>query len=256
MFLVRESQRNPKGFVLSLCHLQKVKHYLILPVSAAAGGGGGEVGEGFGGTPTRPELHLPGRARRRDGSTSPWTTGRPASPTSSSSWSSTRSTAASCPASCGTTAPAWRSEPGTAGTPRHGTAQHPMALLAQLGTARLGTPWHRRHGSAPYGTAGALAQPARHSRHTRAQLGAVSRGVRGLPQHPLHPGAPTLMHFLPPSRCRAPPSPRDPWPQTPHHEAQRAQGVCSLPPHTGAGFGSRGGSHHVPHHVPTRPVEL
>lgn len=41
MFLVRESQRNPKGFVLSLCHLQKVKHYLILPVSAAAGGRGG-----------------------------------------------------------------------------------------------------------------------------------------------------------------------------------------------------------------------
>uniref|UniRef100_A0A8C3JI12 Growth factor receptor bound protein 7 n=1 Tax=Calidris pygmaea TaxID=425635 RepID=A0A8C3JI12_9CHAR len=31
VFLVRESQRNPKGFVLSLCHLQRVKHYLILP---------------------------------------------------------------------------------------------------------------------------------------------------------------------------------------------------------------------------------
>ncbi|XP_029428610.1 growth factor receptor-bound protein 7 isoform X2 [Rhinatrema bivittatum] len=31
VFLVRESQRNPKGFVLSLCHLQKIKHYLILP---------------------------------------------------------------------------------------------------------------------------------------------------------------------------------------------------------------------------------
>uniref|UniRef100_G3WQA4 Growth factor receptor bound protein 7 n=1 Tax=Sarcophilus harrisii TaxID=9305 RepID=G3WQA4_SARHA len=31
VFLVRESQRNPQGFVLSLCHLQKVKHYLILP---------------------------------------------------------------------------------------------------------------------------------------------------------------------------------------------------------------------------------
>nr|XP_028607868.1 growth factor receptor-bound protein 7 isoform X1 [Podarcis muralis] len=31
VFLLRESQRNPKGFVLSLCHLQKVKHYLILP---------------------------------------------------------------------------------------------------------------------------------------------------------------------------------------------------------------------------------
>ncbi|XP_075767699.1 growth factor receptor-bound protein 7 isoform X3 [Pelodiscus sinensis] len=31
VFLVRESQRNPKGYVLSLCHQQKVKHYLILP---------------------------------------------------------------------------------------------------------------------------------------------------------------------------------------------------------------------------------
>ncbi|KAM4692432.1 growth factor receptor-bound protein 7 [Rhinophrynus dorsalis] len=31
VFLVRESTRNPKGFVLSLCHLQKIKHYLILP---------------------------------------------------------------------------------------------------------------------------------------------------------------------------------------------------------------------------------
>lgn len=36
LFLVRESQRNPQGFVLSLCHLQKVKHYLILPVSFPA----------------------------------------------------------------------------------------------------------------------------------------------------------------------------------------------------------------------------
>ncbi|XP_057357436.1 growth factor receptor-bound protein 7 isoform X2 [Manis pentadactyla] len=35
LFLVRESQRNPQGFVLSLCHLQKVKHYLILPVSSS-----------------------------------------------------------------------------------------------------------------------------------------------------------------------------------------------------------------------------
>lgn len=43
VFLVRESQRNPKGFVLSLCHLQRVKHYLILPVSA---GGGGPEGAG------------------------------------------------------------------------------------------------------------------------------------------------------------------------------------------------------------------
>ena len=34
LFLVRESQRNPQGFVLSLCHVQKVKHYLILPVSS------------------------------------------------------------------------------------------------------------------------------------------------------------------------------------------------------------------------------
>ena len=36
LFLVRESQRNPQGFVLSLCHVQKVKHYLILPVSIPA----------------------------------------------------------------------------------------------------------------------------------------------------------------------------------------------------------------------------
>ncbi|KAF6094031.1 growth factor receptor bound protein 7 [Phyllostomus discolor] len=35
LFLVRESQRNPQGFVLSLCHLQKVKHYLILPSEEA-----------------------------------------------------------------------------------------------------------------------------------------------------------------------------------------------------------------------------
>lgn len=40
VFLVRESQRNPKGFVLSLCHLQRVKHYLILPVSAGGRAGG------------------------------------------------------------------------------------------------------------------------------------------------------------------------------------------------------------------------
>ncbi|XP_053309647.1 growth factor receptor-bound protein 7 isoform X2 [Spea bombifrons] len=31
VFLVRESTRNPNGFVLSLCHTQKIKHYLILP---------------------------------------------------------------------------------------------------------------------------------------------------------------------------------------------------------------------------------
>ncbi|NXL06232.1 GRB7 protein, partial [Mesembrinibis cayennensis] len=46
VFLVRESQRNPKGFVLSLCHLQRVKHYLILPVSAGGGGAGGRGGRG------------------------------------------------------------------------------------------------------------------------------------------------------------------------------------------------------------------
>ncbi|NXS02375.1 GRB7 protein, partial [Oxylabes madagascariensis] len=46
VFLVRESQRNPKGFVLSLCHLQRIKHYLILPVSASVGlGGPGGAGE-------------------------------------------------------------------------------------------------------------------------------------------------------------------------------------------------------------------
>lgn len=47
VFLVRESQRNPKGFVLSLCHLQRIKHYLILPVSASTGlGGPGGPGRG------------------------------------------------------------------------------------------------------------------------------------------------------------------------------------------------------------------
>lgn len=129
VFLVRESQRNPKGFVLSLCHLQRIKHYLILPVSASVGLGG--LG---GARETGPDLQPPGRARRRVGSTSPWTTGRRASPTSSSSWSSTRSTVASCPASCGTTAPAWPSEP------RHGTTErvwHSLALPAWLGTV-----WH------------------------------------------------------------------------------------------------------------------
>uniref|UniRef100_A0A8C2SUE7 Growth factor receptor bound protein 7 n=1 Tax=Coturnix japonica TaxID=93934 RepID=A0A8C2SUE7_COTJA len=123
VFLVRESQRNPKGFVLSLCHLQKVKHYLILPVSIMAvggiWGGGGTAG---------PDAHLSGRVRRKGGSTSPWTTDRPALLTSSSSWSSTRSTVASCPASCGTTAPAWPYEPGAAGTAQHSSAWH-HALL-------------------------------------------------------------------------------------------------------------------------------
>ncbi|XP_061826640.1 growth factor receptor-bound protein 14-like [Nerophis lumbriciformis] len=32
LFLVRESQSKPKTFVLSLCHMQKVKHFQILPV--------------------------------------------------------------------------------------------------------------------------------------------------------------------------------------------------------------------------------
>ena len=33
VFLLRDSQSNPKTFVLSLCHMQKVKHFQILPVS-------------------------------------------------------------------------------------------------------------------------------------------------------------------------------------------------------------------------------
>lgn len=33
LFLLRDSQSNPKTFVLSLCHMQKVKHFQILPVS-------------------------------------------------------------------------------------------------------------------------------------------------------------------------------------------------------------------------------
>ncbi|MEQ2314512.1 Growth factor receptor-bound protein 14 [Ameca splendens] len=32
VFLLRESQSNPKTFVLSLCHMQKIKHFQILPV--------------------------------------------------------------------------------------------------------------------------------------------------------------------------------------------------------------------------------
>lgn len=33
VFLLRDSQSNPKTFVLSLCHMQKIKHFQILPVS-------------------------------------------------------------------------------------------------------------------------------------------------------------------------------------------------------------------------------
>lgn len=33
VFLLRDSQSNPKMFVLSLCHMQKIKHFQILPVS-------------------------------------------------------------------------------------------------------------------------------------------------------------------------------------------------------------------------------
>uniref|UniRef100_A0A3B3QCS8 SH2 domain-containing protein n=1 Tax=Paramormyrops kingsleyae TaxID=1676925 RepID=A0A3B3QCS8_9TELE len=32
VFLVRDSQSNPKAFVLSLCHAQRIKHFQILPV--------------------------------------------------------------------------------------------------------------------------------------------------------------------------------------------------------------------------------
>ncbi|KAM6934324.1 growth factor receptor-bound protein 14 isoform 2-T2 [Xenentodon cancila] len=32
VFLLRDSQSNPKTFVLSLCHMQKIKHFQILPV--------------------------------------------------------------------------------------------------------------------------------------------------------------------------------------------------------------------------------
>lgn len=34
LFLVRVSQSNPKAFVLTLCHHQKIKHFQILPVRA------------------------------------------------------------------------------------------------------------------------------------------------------------------------------------------------------------------------------
>lgn len=33
VFLVRDSQSNPRTFVLSMCHAQKIKHFQILPVS-------------------------------------------------------------------------------------------------------------------------------------------------------------------------------------------------------------------------------
>lgn len=33
LFLLRDSQSNPKAFVLTLCHHQKIKHFQILPVS-------------------------------------------------------------------------------------------------------------------------------------------------------------------------------------------------------------------------------
>lgn len=33
VFLVRDSQSNPRTFVLSLCHTQKIKHFQIVPVS-------------------------------------------------------------------------------------------------------------------------------------------------------------------------------------------------------------------------------
>uniref|UniRef100_A0A3Q2Q4F9 SH2 domain-containing protein n=1 Tax=Fundulus heteroclitus TaxID=8078 RepID=A0A3Q2Q4F9_FUNHE len=32
VFLLRDSQSNPKTFVLSLCHMQKIKHFQIIPV--------------------------------------------------------------------------------------------------------------------------------------------------------------------------------------------------------------------------------
>lgn len=35
LFLIRDSQSNPKAFALTLCHHQKIKHFQILPVSIA-----------------------------------------------------------------------------------------------------------------------------------------------------------------------------------------------------------------------------
>lgn len=34
VFLLRDSQSNPKTFVLSLCHMQRIKHFQIVPVSS------------------------------------------------------------------------------------------------------------------------------------------------------------------------------------------------------------------------------
>lgn len=36
LFLLRDSQSNPKAFVLTLCHHQKIKNFQILPVSTGA----------------------------------------------------------------------------------------------------------------------------------------------------------------------------------------------------------------------------
>lgn len=36
LFLLRDSQSNPKAFVLTLCHHQKIKNFQILPVSTSA----------------------------------------------------------------------------------------------------------------------------------------------------------------------------------------------------------------------------
>lgn len=194
----------------------------------------------------------PGRARRRAGSTSPWTTGRRASPTSSSSWSSTRSTAGSCPASCGTTAPAWPSERppphrvappawpgkaqrGSALPARLGTAWHGLALLAELGTA-----WHCWHGSAQPSTArhslALLAQGGRtgasSAQRTRGQGHLLYQQPPPVPRLcPRGPGVPvplgphTLKHFLPPTQHQPQVSPSVPWgPDTPPPPGQVGSG--------------------------------
>ncbi|KAM6042646.1 growth factor receptor-bound protein 7 isoform 4-T4 [Theristicus caerulescens] len=202
-------------------------------------------------------------AKRKDGSTSPWTTGRPVSPTSSSSWSFTRSTAASCPASCGTTAPAWLSEPGTTGTVWHGRhsrawlslappawhglaqpsttgkAWHSLAPLARLGTTQHhqhGMVWHSlallaRVGTALHGAAGL--GPARRSKHR------VEDGSSTASRLPCAPGAGSACGVPGCRRCRAPPhsstfSPRSAGPEgprgsprdpgTPHPWARRIGG--------------------------------
>ncbi|KAK4808746.1 hypothetical protein QYF61_023214 [Mycteria americana] len=202
VFLVRESQRNPKGFVLSLCHLQKVKHYLILP-SEEEGRLYFTMDDGqtrFADLIQLVEFHqinrgiLPCKLRH-------YCTCRGQHGT----------------ARLGTAWHRWNgsAQPGTAGVARLGTARHCRHGLAQSGTAwhslalpaRLGTVWH---GLAQPGTAGtawhSLARlgTAWHCRHGLAQSGTAwdspARGGRiGASSAQQAQGRGRLLHRQPPA---------------------------------------------------------